>query len=407
VLDPKSLLVDNPRRAFAFDVGKYNKDLEETMKSQNPRAINLAVPGAPQRDLSPRADPGGRRNWIGISGYNPAKAENWNPDADNASALFKQLTADWRLESVSVDLLLNLCTTVYSLLEGTDQSSARRNDVLREVVRGNPLADKVVGFMRLLKLVPANTGIGNVYREKAKLLLETVDAVYGRFGDAISGTAVAAFANDGFITRREFALFFYRQQFTNWEDFKRWAGGKNQTSLLGGKRAITAGLLREYWDLFAPLADARTMPQSQPQRTPAQLAAQARAAPMVAQAMSALATGAPAAAATAASAAPAPAPAPARGKSPAKRGKSPAKAKPTATTTAAAASSEGVAGAAAAPAPRRREQPQSSMVSSVFDAIGLGGLASTDPVDPVSPTPSHGSGSDTSGGPKGYQKRPR
>jgi len=405
VLDPRSLLTDDDRRAFAFDVGKYNKDLEATMKSQNPLAINLAVPGAPQRDLFPRADPGGRRNWIGISGYDPAKAENWNPDADNASALFKQLTADWRLESVSVDLLLNLCTTVYQLLEGTDQSSARRNDLLREVVRESPFGDKVVRFMRLLKLVPANTGEGNVYREKAKQLLKTVDAVYGRFGEKISGTAVAAFVNDGFITRREFAVFFYRQQFTSWEDFKTWAGAEKQSRLLGGKRAITAGLLREYWDLFAPLADARTMPQSQPQRTPAQLAAQARSAPMVAQAMSALATGAPAAAATAASAAPAPAPA--RGKSPAKRGKSPAKAKPTATTTAAAASSEGVAGAAAAPAARRREQPQSSMVSSVFDAIGLGGLASTDPVDPVSPTPSHGSGSDTSGGPKGYQKRPR
>ena len=139
----------------------------------------------------------------------------------------------------------------------------------------------------------------------------------------------------------------------------------------------------------------------------AQLAAQARSAPMVAQALAAR-TGATPAAPAPAPAAPDPALPKPRGKSPAKR----AAPKPTAATAAtpilaAGSTPEGVGGAAAAPPARRREQAtSSSMVASVFDSImGTGAGAGVDP-SPASPTPTDGSGSDASG-PKTFSKRPR
>jgi hypothetical protein len=151
--------------------------------------------------------------------------------------------------------------------------------------------------------------------------------------------------------------------------------------------------------------------QSSLRATPAvsdvRLAAQARSAPMVAEALaaraaatsaaatSAAATSAAATSAAATSAATSAAAKPrARGKSPPKRAPQPR------------------------PQPRPQPQPQSqsqsqsqprsSMVTEVFESI-MGGSATSAGIDPspASPTPSAGSGSDTSAGPKTFAKRPR
>ena len=255
-------------------------------------------------------------------------------------------------------------------------------------------------FLKAIDIDPEKKEVKEM-REKGTLskniekFCEKLREAYFRMNS--SDGASLRLSGDDVITKREFVYFMLYPETrvdgsttvpSTLEDFQEkieamsWANDffMKRSAFDKLARRVGAGNVLEAGvdDLYKGLTELRAIfhpADVRPARTPAQLEAQARSAPMVAEAMATRSSGS--------------------------SGKAPAKAAPA--KPAAAATS----GSTAAPSVRRREKPQQSMVASVFDSLGLGSSEDLMDVDaPASPTPSAGSGSDASG-PRTFSKRPR
>ena len=339
---------------------------------------------------------------VGISNYNQAEVTAkmkkdggqdaaaraaFYSDEGNRNALWKELIdyKKMKLTSFSVSALKYVLDQ--TLLYGSMGFFAQEADTTTE-------------FLKAIDIDPEKKEVKEM-RDKGTLakniekFCEKLREAYLRMNS--SDEASLRLSGDDVITKREFVYFMMYPEtavdgsktvpstlaeFQKKIDAMSWANdffmAKSAFNKLAGRVGAENVLEAGADDLYKGLTELRAIfhpADVRPTRTPAQLAAQARSAPVVAEAM-----------ATRASAG--------SGKAPAKA----APAKPPAAAT---------SGSTATPAPRRREKPQQSVVASVFDAIGLG--ASDDLMDvdtPASPTPSAGSGSDASG-PRTFSKRPR
>ncbi|MAQ22709.1 MAG: hypothetical protein CMK83_00665, partial [Pseudomonadales bacterium] len=256
-------------------------------------------------------------------------------------------------------------------------------------------SDTTTDFLKAIDIDPESKGVKEM-REKgtlAKNIEKFCEKLRESFSRMEAGDdASRELSQDDVITKREFVYFMMypetrvqgsKQVPRTLEDFKERVEAMSWENDFFMKRSAFDKLARRFGaenvleagvdDLYKGLTELRAIfhpADVRPTRTPAQLEAQARSAPMVAEAMAT--------------------------RSSASSGKAPAKPPAAATS-----------GSTAAPSVRRREKPQQSMVASVFDSLGLGSSEDLMDVDaPASPTPSAGSGSDASG-PRTFSKRPR